>query len=255
MIREFIKRILGLDRRAIDIKQLPSQGLFYKNDFKISINAASKKDISEYETNYVKDDIVVIIFYIKKIVERNTILSNGYKYDDIKSIDIIFIFLEIVKLTKGKAINFIYYNKDTDLEDRIEFGSKYFNYFQIGNLIRFYDYDEKCFNVNGYKYTLPSVGVENSLSNFLTIKSLDPDAELYNELFYEFTHFLGDKNFLKFSEIENLLEIFNYDLDNREMGKVKDIIRMFMPMQKYALKKGDRIVEMTSKINLEKIWK
>jgi len=255
MVKDFIKRLFGLDKRAINIQQLPSQGLFYKNDFKITIKKASKKDIEEYEKNYVKDDIGVIIYYIKKIVKKNTTITSPYKYDDIKSIDIIFIFLEIVKLTKGKAINFVYYNKDTDLEDRIEFDSKYFNYFQIGKLINYYDYEEKCFVVNGYKYSLPSVGVENSLTNFLIIKSNEPDCEIYNEFFYEFTHFLGDKNYLKFSEIENLLEVFNYDLDKYEMQKVKDIIKMFSPIQRYSLKKGDRIVEMTSKINLEKIWR
>lgn len=255
MIKDLFKRILGLDKRMINIQELPSQGLFYKNDFKIRINKASKKDIEEYENNYVKDDIGVIIYYIKKIVEKNTTLSASYRYDDIKSIDIIFIFLEIVKLTKGKAINFVYYNKDTDLEDRIEFGSKYFNYFQVGSLIKYYDYEEKCFNIYGYKYTLPAVGVENSLTNFLIIKSNEDDVELYNNLFYDFTHFVGDKNYLKFSEIENLIEIFNYDLDDREMKKVKNILELFSPIQRYALRKGDRIVEMTSKINLEKIWK
>lgn len=254
-VKNFVTKILGIDSKNIDILQLPSQGLFYKNDFSIKITKASKEDIVDYESNYVNDDVSTLIHYIKKIVANNTKLSKSYKYEDIKSIDIIYIFLEIVKITRGRPINFIYYNKDMDLEDKIEFGPKYFNYFQIGDLIDYYDYENKCFNIDGYQYTLPSVGVDNSLSNFLIIKSIESDIELYNHLFYDFTYFVGDKNFLKFSEIENLVEIFNYDLDSKEIDKIKNIIKKFSPIQKYALKKGNRVVEMTSKINLEKIWR
>ncbi|MEN6291247.1 MAG: hypothetical protein ABFD07_04410, partial [Methanobacterium sp.] len=106
----FVKRI------KIDTKILPSQGLFYKKDFEISIKKAGKKDILEYEEKYIKDDLGTVIYLIKKIVENNIKLSNGYVYDDIKSIDIIFIFLEIVKLTKGRAINLLYFDKESDTE-------------------------------------------------------------------------------------------------------------------------------------------
>jgi hypothetical protein len=98
MIIEFFRKLF-VSKRKIDIKLLPSQGLFYKEDFGITVRPASKKDIEDYEKNYVRDDVGVVIYYIKKIVERNITLTKGYKYDDIKSIDVIFIFLEIVKLS------------------------------------------------------------------------------------------------------------------------------------------------------------
>lgn len=251
---EFVKNMFGLNHKKVSIQNLPSLGLFYKEDFKIIINKASSKDIKEYESNYEKDDIGLIIYYIKKIVSKNIILSNSYEFNDIKSIDIIFIFLEIVKFTKGKNINFIYINKETNLEDKIEFCSKYFNYFNIGNMIKYYDYEERCFIVDEYKYTLPSVGVENSLTNFLMNKS-GSEIEFYSDLFYDFTHFVGDKNVLSFAEIENLIEIFNSDLDKIEMDKIKNIILMFSPLQRYSLIKDNKVVEMTSEIDLEKIWK
>lgn len=254
MISEFFRKIF-IRKRKIDIKLLPSQGLFYKNDFKITVTPASKNDISDYEKNYVSDDLGVVIYYIKKIVERNIKISNGYKYQDIKSIDVIFIFLEIVSLTKGRPINLIYFDKKKDKEEKIEFGSKNFNYFQLGNLVKYYDYDERCFVVDGYKYTLPSIGVENSLTNFLIIKSAEENSVVYNTYFYDFTHFVGHKNHLKYSEIENLLQIFNFDMESEEVVKIKRIITMFAPIQRYSLVKDGRVIEMTSKINLEKIWK
>lgn len=249
-------RELFVKRVKLDTKILPSQGLFYKPDFEITIKKASKEDILDYEKNYVKDDIGTVIYLIKKIVEKNIKLSNGYIYEDIKSIDIIFIFLEIVKLTKGKPINLLYFDKETDSEGKIEFGSKYFNYFQFTNkLLQNYSNEDRSFTINGYKYTLPSIGVENSLTNFLIVKSGEEDAFNYNNYTYDFTYFVGDKNNLKFKEIENLIQIFNFDMDKDEMKKMKEVIKTFLPLQRYSLKKDGRIVEMNSKINLEKIWK
>ena len=249
------KAIFGIKKKRIDTRILPSQGLFYKSDFTLSIKEADRVDIEEYEKNYIKDDIGIIIYYIKKIVERNVILSDGYKYDDIKSIDIIFIFLEIVKLTKNKPIKLKYFDTDTNKEDFIEFGPKYFNYYQLGDMFKYYNYDERSFNIKGYKFTLPSVGIENSLTNFLIIKSEEPDAVKYNDYFYDFTYFVGDKNYLNYSEIENLLQIFNFDIDEYEMLVVKEIIEEFSPIQKYSLFKNGKVIELNSKIDLEKIWR
>lgn len=246
----FVKKI------KLDIKTLPSQGLFYKPDFEINIKKATKEDILDYETNYVKDDIGTVIYLIKKIVEKNIKLSQGYIYEDIKSIDIIFIFLEIVKITKGKPINLMYFDKETDSENKIEFGSKYFNYFKFNDtLLEKYNNEDRSFSINGYKYTLPSIGVENSLTNFLIVKSSEEDAFDYNSYTYDFTYFVGDKNFLKFKEIENLIQIFNFDMDKDEINKMKEVVKTFLPLQRYSLKKNGKIVEMNSKINLEKIWK
>lgn len=258
-IKEFFKnlkkKIFGSKIKYLDVRLLPSQGLFYKSNFEIYIKEADRVDIDEYEKNYIKDDISTIIYYIKKIVERNIIVKNGYKYEDIKSIDMIFIFLEIVKLTKSKPIKLKYFNTDINKEDTIEFGPKYFNYFQLGDLVKYYNYDEKSFNMNGYKFTLPSIGIENSLTNFLIIKSEEPDAVKYNDYFYDFTYFVGDKNYLNYSEIENLLHIFNFDIEDDEMSKIKDIINEFSSIQKYSLIKNGKVIELNSKIDLEKIWK
>jgi hypothetical protein len=254
MIKDFFRKLF-VRKKKIDIKLLPSLGLFYKEDFGITVSPASKKDIEDYEKNYVRDDVGVVIYYIKKTVERNITLTKGYKYEDLKSIDVIFIFLEIVKLTKGRAINLVYFDKDKDKEQKIEFGNKNFNYFQLGDLINCYDYKYRCFVVDGYKYTLPSIGVENSLTNFLIIKSAEENSGVYNSYFYDFTHFVGHKNHLKYTEIENLLQIFNFDMESQEIIKIKKIITMFAPIQRYSLIKDGKVVEMTSKINLEKIWR
>lgn len=252
-LSNLVKGLLNL-QKEINITKLPSQGLFYNDDFKLFIKRAKIEDIIDYENNYIKDDIGVIITKIKKIVKNNTSFSSGYKFDDIKSIDIIFLFLEIVKFTKNEPIYFVYLNGMDEL--KIEFSSDNFNYFILNDdLMSKYDKKEKCFIIDGYKYTLPSIGVEDSLTRFLFLKSTEPNSEIYNEYFYDFTHFVLNKNFLALDEIENLIQIFNYDIEDSEFKKIQNIVNTFSPMQRYSLIKDGQTIEMNSKIDLEKIWK
>jgi hypothetical protein len=249
-----VKRILNINKE-IDTKKLPSQGLFYNDDFKIYIKKADVIDIIEYEFNYVKSDIGVVIEKLKKVVDKNTTFSNGYKFNDIKSIDVIFLFFEIVNFTKNKSVSLSYLD-DNGNEEVIEFNSKHFNYFIINDdLMNSYNKKDKEFDIDGYKYTLPSIGVENSLTNYLISKSNKKGAIKYNSYNYSFTYFLGKKNVVSFPEIDNLIQIFNFDMDDNEIKKVNSIVNTFLPIQKYSLKKGNDIIDINSKINLEKIWK
>lgn len=250
-----IKELLNLTKK-IDTKILPSQGLFYKDDFKIFIKKAEIEDIIEYEYNYIKDDVVVVINKLKRLVRKNITLSPGYKFNDIKSIDIIFLFLEIVRLTKGKSVKLKYFDDEKGINDNIEFNSKYFNYFIINDeLMEHYDNKNREFIINGYRYSLPSIGLENCLTKFLISKSDKPGCQRFNNYNYNFTFFLGDKNKLSFNEIENLIQIFNFDMESEEQKKIVNVVKMFQPIQKYSLKKDGKVIDINSKIDLEKIWK
>lgn len=253
MISELLKSLLKCEKK-IEVNKLPSQGLFYNDDFELKIKKADLEDIIEYEKNYQKDDLGLIINKLKKIVEKNVIVSNGYDFLDIKSIDVVFLFLEIVKLTKGKPI-YITLENELKGSTNIEFTSENFNYFFINEkLMKSYNKLEKCFEIDGFKYKLPSIGVENSLTNFLMSKVYEPNADKYNYYFYDFTYFIGNKKRLTFSEIENLIQIFNFDIEEKEMDKVKSILKKFEPIQKYSLIKDGIIYDINSKIDLEKIW-
>ena len=255
MIIEFFRKLF-VRKRKIDIKLLPSQGLFYKEDFEIQIKKADMRDIVEYEYNYKKDNLSEIIQRVKRIFENNLIITHGYCFNDLKSIDIIFLFLEIVKFTNGKPISLSYFDEEVGIEDNIEFNSSYFNYFQIDNkIMENYDSKQRVFLVDGYKYTLPSIGVENCLTSFLIHKTNQPNAIVYNSYYYDFTHFLDDKNFITFKEIENLIQVFNFDIEDSELKKVKKIVKIFSPLQKYSLIKNGKVIDINSKIDLEKIWK
>jgi len=250
-----LKGLLNLQKK-VDIKSLPSQGLFYNNDFEIIIKKANVGDIIEYEHDYIKDDLGLVITKLKKIVEKNTTFSSGYNFNDIKSIDVVFIFLEIVRFTKGKAVNLTYFDDELGEEKIIEFSSNYFNYFRLSEeVMEHYNKDSKEFIIEDFKFSLPSIGVENCVTNYLIDKSDDYDVAKYNEFNYDFIFFLGNKRSVNFNEIDNLIQIFNYDIEESDSKKIRKVINMFQPIQKYSLKRGNKIIEINSKIDLEKIWK
>lgn len=250
-----LKGLLNLQKK-LEVKNLPSQGLFYNEDFEISIKKAQIEDIIEYEHNYIKDDLSVVISKLKKVVEKNSIFSNAYEFNDLKSIDIVFLFLEIVKFTKGKAVNLTYFDDELGKENMIEFSSNYFNYFRLNEeIMKHYEESTREFLIDDFKFSLPSIGVENCITNYLISKSDENDAIKYNDYNYDFIFFLGNKRKINFEEIENLIQIFNEDLEIEDRKKIKKIVKLFQPIQRYSLKRGNKVIEINSKIDLEKIWK
>lgn len=246
-------KTLFLSVKKLDKSSLPSQGLFYNDDFLIKIKKANADDIKVYESDFKKEDLVVIISKVKEIVEKNIILPNKYTFDDLKSIDIVFIFLEIVKFTKKRDILINYVDELKNKVEQISFDSKTFNYFDIENYKKYYNNINKSFDINGYSFTLPSIGVENCITYYLMMNS-NSDTDFENINFY-FSYFLAQKNFLTFDEVENLIQIFNFDIEDDERIKIEKIIASFIPLQKYSLIRDGREIDINSKIDLENIWK
>lgn len=254
-LSNIVKSILNLQKK-IHVKTLPSQGLFYKDDFELWIKKADVADIIEYEYKYEREDIGQVIGRLKKIVEKNTIVKNGYSYSDIKSVDIVFIFFEIVKFTNNKKIDIKYFNDNIGKDDIITFDSSTFNYTNIDEkTMKKYDVKTKEFVVDGFRYSIPSIGIENSLTQFLISKSETETAEEYNKYSYDFLYFLGHKTYLNFDEIDNLIQIFNSDISDDDKNKIKKIVRSLSKIGKYSLKKDSKVIDVTSKIDLENIWK
>lgn len=252
-----VELIRGLvtHQKKINVKHLPSQGFFYPEDFEMSIKKADMADIIEYEQNYDSENVYLVIENIKRVVKKNTVFNKDYTYDYIKSVDIVYIFLEIVKWTQNKEIKIPYFDETTGKVEFVEFGSDTFNYFDYEQFKSQYDKQTREIMISDYKVSLPSIGVEDSLTKFLVSKTNQPKSERYNEYSYDFLYFLGNKNKLTFSEIENLITIFNEDLDQSELDKIKKIVEKFVDVIGYSIKKNGRLIEIKSKIDLSNIWK
>ena len=253
---DFIKKIFEKTTKKLDKGFLPSQGLFYNDDFEVTIKKVDIKEITEYESGYDREDLGIVLGKLKKVVKNNTSFTKEYTFEDIKSIDVVYIFLEMVSFTKKKPIELEYFNDEIGTVDKISFDEKTFNYFKFdSDFMKSWNSEEKCFVIDGYKFTLPSIGLENTLTNYLIKKSGDEDAAKYNEYNYNFTYFLGDRKQMTFDEIENIIQIFNFDMDEEEVEKTDDIVKKFIPLQRYSLIKNGRVIEISSKINLQEIWK
>jgi hypothetical protein len=252
-IFEYINNIFS-KLKKIDVKNLPSQGLFYPTDLVLHIKRANKEDIEEYNKGYDRNNIHSVLNKLKSIVEKNVKFSNKYNFNHLKSIDVVYLFLEIVKFTKNKSISINYFNEQKGEFEFVEFSSENFNYYNLGEIVEIWDPEKRCLDINGYKLTLPTIGIENSLTNYLIEKSNVENAIKYSEYNYNFTFFLNEKEKLTFSEIDNLIQIFNFDLDEDEKYKVNSAVELLKPMHRYSLIKENQIIEMSSKLDLETIW-
>ena len=242
----YIHGLLGF-RKEVDLSKLPSLGLFYKDNLKIWIKKTDDEDVFKYEFNYDPEKISSVIDGIKSILKSSLVISNG-NFGDIKSIDIIFLFLEIVKFKKNKDIKITY--DGGGVSNTISFGPNTFNYCDVSDVMKYYNKDLKVFDIDGWKFSAPSISIEESVTNYLIHKN---DESLF-QLNYNFINFMGDKKELNFDEIENLIQIFNYDLPKEDNEKIGEIISMFFGMMKYSLIKDGLVIDMNAKMDLSKIW-
>lgn len=242
-------------KKKIDLKKLPTQAYFYKDDFEIFIKKADIKDITEYEVNFDKNNLSLIITRIRDIVKKNTTFSKKFKFEDIKSLDLIFIFIEIVSFTNGSPL-IIQNVDDNGVTTNINFDTTTFNYIKLPDwILENYDPIEKNFDIFGFKYSSPSIGVELDLTRYLFEKSYQEDSELLSELSFDFIYFLGHKSKLNNEEIDNLIQIFNYELSKDDFTNMQNCIKEFTRLMRYSLRYGNSIIDVTSKIDLSKVWK
>ncbi len=248
-----ILSLLLTEKKEVDISKLPSQGLFYNKDMKLKIKKAEPQDIIFYESNIDRTSMIKSIECIKGIVEKNVMLNKKYTFLDLKSVDIVFLFLEIVKFTKGKPILIKY--KENDITDKwISFGSESFNYFNFSNVVGVYSDETREFIIDGYHYSFPSIGVENSLAVYLSNITDKEKIKELQKISYDFLFFLTGKTHLTEAEIDNLIQIFNYDIDEQEREKISNIVKGFSDILSYSLVVDGKVVDMKYMLNLETIW-
>lgn len=240
-----------IERKEISVATLPSQGYFYPVDMKLFIKSAEMEDIFDYEQKIDRFNIMKSIECIKDIVFKNVSLNNDYSYNDLKSVDIIFIFFEIVTFTRKKELLVKYQDGKTQKE--VAFCAKHFNYFDFTPFLEFYDKATREFVFDGFRYSFPSVGVENSLAKYLSTLSNEQLNDMKN-ISYDFLFYLGGKNNMDYTQFENLIQIFNYDLEGKDKETVSQIIAYFNPILSYSLKVDGQKVELRSSMNLELIW-
>ena len=237
--------------KKLNLKKLPSMGIFYKDDFWVRIKKADIEDIIEYNYYFDGENAFTIIELVKNVVRNNTFYPKGYSFEHIRAIDVIYIFFEIVKITKNKKLYISEFNELSGEYDKIEVCGDNFNYF---NPTKFkFNKEEMYFDCDGFKFRMPSIGVENSIFRFSEYLVRNKISK-WDDYQYDFTYFLSDKDSLEFSEIENLLTIFKVDISEYDKKTIDSIISYFRPMFKYSLIYEGRVISLTHRISLDDIW-
>jgi hypothetical protein len=200
--------------KKIDLQKLPSLGLFYNDDFSIKIRKATLEDIQQYNRDF-QQNVFVVLQNIKEIVNKNAILPSGYETNDIKAIDIMYIFFEIVRYTMDKE----------DVQVQIKHNKinllNNFYYFQLPkDKLEKYNEKDKQFVIDGWKFSLPCIGVEQSITKYLFKMEHLGLSNKYLDKSFNFMYFVSDKNNLSETEIENLLTIFNDDMEEEDKEKI-----------------------------------
>lgn len=182
--------------QALDIKSLPSKGLFYPDGTKIFVRAATGGEIKHWSTMNVEklEEVDEHINYIIEKCCKISIPGNdhmGGNWKDLNDIDRMYILFAIRDFTFPAGNNELMFNVSENkqipiLKDNIDFVNL------PEELMRYYNEDERCFTlrfksgkvINLYITTL---GVGNWLKNYVYQKQnsreqIDQDFLLYAPL-------------------------------------------------------------------------
>jgi hypothetical protein len=235
--------------KEINLKELPSQGLFYPCDFKLFIQKALIEDIDVYN-NTIKDNLIDNYNATHYMVRKCVVIEN-YTFEDIKSNDMYYLLFEISKFTMNRDIVINFYDRVNRESFDLKFGKETFHYFNYKKIGATYNKETRELERDGYKFVLPSYGVEICLIDYMQ----NIDHSEYNS---DFIFFTGNKRLLTKEEILNLKIIFNDELDDVEINKLKNIVNDFKELISYALnyngKKYYLVDEGECKINFERLF-
>jgi len=165
--------------QSIPMKDLPSMGLFYPEDTKVYIRAASGGEIRHWSSlnedpndpNYLSNLDDMLNYIIERCVTIKSDTKTNISWKDIKEIDRFYLLLAVREWTFVKGENKLTVKvSDTkkidvrkDMIDYITFDER---------LMRYYSEAERCFVLNfkngaQLKLEIPSVGVTSWLKNHI----------------------------------------------------------------------------------------
>ena len=163
----------------IDVKTLPTQGLFYPDGFEISIRAARGEEIKHWSTmndqdiNQLSRVDDILNYMIEKCCNVKNPNHPGNCWKDLKNVDRFYILLAIKEFTFIDGENELMVPISEDKQ--IPVVKEMIDFVNIPDeIMKFYNLDEKCFifNVAGnpMKVHVPSLGVNDWLKKYVAQK-------------------------------------------------------------------------------------
>lgn len=230
--------------KSINISKLPSQGYFYPMGLKLDIERGTKEDKEYYLNNLNNTNVLGFTEIVKNILKsRVNINLESFKFDSIKTIDIFYMFILFIEHTENRKIKF----------NEIVFNSDNFIYFDFEKYHENYDSTRREFKFNGWRFSLPSVGIESSLNRFSYEITIRGELEKYQNSNFNLIFFLGDRNSLTYEEIINIVEIME-DLYTDDLNYINEIVSKFTSVGVYLLiSEGKDPVRVSSNM-VKEIW-
>lgn len=191
--------------KILDLRGLPSQGMFYPEGAELLLRPAKTKEIRHWSTIDENDPIDVRekINFVLNSCTKFTVKGMGrpLNFNDFLEIDRYHILFRIYELTFPNQENKLWANIKCSNErcghiNKIQVGSQNLKGFECPEeLIKWYSPEEKCFKVVSEKLQetiriyLPSFGVDNRLRQRKTTE-IKSGAEI-DDAFYEFAPYMA----------------------------------------------------------------
>jgi hypothetical protein len=235
------------DTKVVDNSVLPSRGLFYPDDFIITLKAADGAAIEKYKKIISENNFDKLSEFISYSLKKFVSMSDGYSHNDIKIIDNLYIMLMIAKLTKGDDVMCRIYNQQTADVEYVPFDENSFAYYDFNKKFAVGD---RRLNYKGYYLTIPSIGVQNSIINYVREKKeLGQDTD-----WNFFAYSVGNLTKMTYDEIENYLDIFDDGLTDDDTAVISEGVKLLLNEVMYAVKYNGKEYDLTRVLDFENIF-
>jgi hypothetical protein len=243
---EHIQLANQLGWQQLNVKDLPTQGLFYPEETEITIRSAVAGEIRHWST-LNENDLSILDDMLNYVLERCCKIKFPNKiatWRDLKEVDRFYIILAIRELTFINGENKL--QVKTSETSKIDVTKDMVQYITFDErIMKYYDPIERLFILkfkNGkiLKISIPSVGVTNWLKNYINRKR--QNNQIIDEDFINFAPFvITDHRGLTDTTYEHLI-IESHNWSTAEISVLTEIKNIFIetvdPVVKYNDEEG-----------------
>ena len=232
------------EHKTINIKYLPSQGYFYPPNLKMTMYSGKDVDHEYFLKNLKNSNIFGIIETVKYVLnKRIKIEAKNFSFEQIRAIDLFYIFINFVKFTTGERIYF----------SGVEFISNNFMYFNFEEYAEYYEETTREYIFDGWRFSLPSIGIESSLNKFSYEITIKGELKKYQNSNYNLIYFLGNQYKLNYEEMLNIILIMD-DLSKKDKSYINEIVEKFSNVGIYLLISEGSVPVKISPNMIKEIW-
>jgi hypothetical protein len=148
-----------------------------------------------------------------------------------------------VKFTTGEKVYF----------SGVEFIPNNFMYFNFEEYAEYYEETTREYIFDGWRFSLPSIGIESSLNKFSYEITIKGELKKYQNSNYNLIYFLGNQHKLNYGEMLNIIHAMD-DLSKKDESYINEIVEKFSNVGIYLLiSEGSDPVKISPNM-IKEIW-